>query len=300
VKSFEYLRKRRREIDHRVAAGVDAESGELVFLDEADREIHMYVCGVSGSGKTRFLESLILQDLAKGHSLCVIDPMGALYQKALQAVAYGIERAEDLGFSRYDLLDRYVFLDITDQNNPIRFNPLEPQGDETAEEGIDDFLKAIERLLPESFDSQRRMRRVLRNILLVLAELNRLPEEQQPRLPSGWHYPMSLRFADKFLQLKDDQRSRLLAAISPREDNEAALSFWEDFMSWPAPLQVDFRNSSLNTLDYITNDSLVRNFFILTGAQSASRSCCEKEEASSVSCLLTNILPGQNYSESSW
>lgn len=261
VRNFEYLAERQSRITQAIVAGVDPVTERQVILNDHDRAVHTYVCGVSGSGKTRFLESLLLQDIAKGHPLCLVDPTGYLYEKTLQAIAVGIERAESKGFSRRDFVGHYCFLDITDPKNPVRINPLEAQEDETAEESIDDFLKAIERLLPETFDAQRRMRRVLRNILLVLAELNHLPENLRPQLPPSWKYPVSLRFADKFLYLNDEVRLQLVAAIPMSEETESALLFWRDFTTWAGVYQNDFRNSSLNTLDYITNDVLVRRFF---------------------------------------
>src|SRR5687767_138824 len=79
---FEYLLARRDARDHAVLAGYACGSGDAVYLEEQDREVHTYVCGVSGSGKSRFLENLLLQDIRKGHPLCLIDPTGYLYRKA--------------------------------------------------------------------------------------------------------------------------------------------------------------------------------------------------------------------------
>jgi hypothetical protein len=262
VHRFEYLERRRETIDHAVLAGYTCGSGEAVYLEERDREVHTYVCGVSGSGKSRFLESLVLQDICKGHPLCLIDPTGYLYRKAREYVAYCIERAEDRGHSRADFAAQYLFLDVADPENPLRLNPLEPQGTESTEEQVDDLLKAIERLFPGTLEEQRRLRNVLRNTFWVFAELNRLSEEARPRLPEGWSYPLSLRFAGKFIfVLKDEERLRLVEAIPDTPANEWPRDFWRDFAEATRSEQRDFRNSSVNVLQYLVGDSLARRFF---------------------------------------
>jgi len=43
------------------------------------RTEHMHVIGATNSGKSRFLLSLIQQDILEGRGLCLIDPHGELY-----------------------------------------------------------------------------------------------------------------------------------------------------------------------------------------------------------------------------
>ena len=54
-------------------------SKKTVELSPTDRSTHMQVVGASGRGKSKFLESLIQQDIRAGRGLCLIDPHGALY-----------------------------------------------------------------------------------------------------------------------------------------------------------------------------------------------------------------------------
>jgi len=46
----------------------------MAKIREEDRKIHFYVVGASGTWKSKFLEFLIRQDIAKGNSFGVIDP----------------------------------------------------------------------------------------------------------------------------------------------------------------------------------------------------------------------------------
>lgn len=60
---------------------------------DAARSMHMHVLGVSGQGKSFFLEHLIRQDIRAGNGVCVIDPHGELYENLVAWVlSEGIDR----------------------------------------------------------------------------------------------------------------------------------------------------------------------------------------------------------------
>ena len=50
----------------------------IAKIKEKDRSIHFYIIGSTGSGKTKFLEHLLLQDLTNDHGFGLIDPHGDL------------------------------------------------------------------------------------------------------------------------------------------------------------------------------------------------------------------------------
>jgi hypothetical protein len=52
--------------------------GKDVSLTNEQRSRHVHVVGASGTGKSKFLESLIRQDILAGRGLCLIDPHGTL------------------------------------------------------------------------------------------------------------------------------------------------------------------------------------------------------------------------------
>jgi hypothetical protein len=66
--------------------------GKIVALTNEQRSRHMHVVGASGSGKSKFLESLIRQDILAGRGLCLIDPHGTL---ADDVVAWCASRGAD-------------------------------------------------------------------------------------------------------------------------------------------------------------------------------------------------------------
>ena len=52
-------------------------------LTLAQRAIHSYVLGQPGMGKSRLLESWVMQDIVAGRGLAVIDPHGDLFHNLL-------------------------------------------------------------------------------------------------------------------------------------------------------------------------------------------------------------------------
>ena len=262
---FQYLQQKRHQLSRLVELGVDDENGEFVRLDDDDRAVHTYICGVSGSGKSRFLENMVLQDIAYGNPLCFIDPSGRVYTRLLEFSAYCIEEAEKLGFPQIHFLDRYLFLDLDDPDNPLRINPLEPNDEETTEEQVDDLLKTAERLFG-SLEEMRRLRNILRSTFTLIVELNRVPYLQDdPHLSPLWEgrgFPLNLRFATKFLLLESEDKLRLIDCLPATRETEYARDFWYWFLeSFSLSQRGEMLGSSWNILQYFVGDSLVARFF---------------------------------------
>jgi len=88
-----------------------------VYLSEDDRRRHMYVIGRTGTGKTEFLKTLMLQDILAGKGLCFIDPHGDAAEEILQLIPP--ERAEDV-----------IYFDPSDTARPFGLNMLEAYTEE--------------------------------------------------------------------------------------------------------------------------------------------------------------------------
>src|SRR5882672_224862 len=74
--------------DHVVSIGMrEVWGGEIPFgLAVPDRRQHLYVIGKSGTGKTALLRNSIIQDIAAGHGVGVIDPHGDLAEELLNHI----------------------------------------------------------------------------------------------------------------------------------------------------------------------------------------------------------------------
>ncbi len=84
------------------------------IIPSGHRATHTYVVGQSGTGKSRALESWIMQDILAGHGVGVIDPHGDLFRNLLYRVA-----------AKPEVWNRVVILDPLDPKWVIGFNPLE-------------------------------------------------------------------------------------------------------------------------------------------------------------------------------
>jgi hypothetical protein len=87
-------------------------ANRLFGIKRADRRQHMYIIGKTGTGKSALLHNLIIQDIASGEGLCVVDPHGELVEGILEKIPE--ERIDDV-----------IYFDPSDTEYPIGFNVLE-------------------------------------------------------------------------------------------------------------------------------------------------------------------------------
>lgn len=85
-------------------------------LDHESRFAHTWVVGGSGTGKSTLLANLILQDIAAGHGIAVLDPHGDLIDDIVARIPE--ERCDDV-----------ILFDPADAEFPIGFNILDAHTD---------------------------------------------------------------------------------------------------------------------------------------------------------------------------
>lgn len=83
---------------------------QAVGLSLSDRRQHLYLVGKTGSGKTTLLRNLIVQHLAAGHGVGLIDPHGDLAEELLDCIPPW--RADDLVYFNPGDLDFPVGLNL--------------------------------------------------------------------------------------------------------------------------------------------------------------------------------------------
>jgi hypothetical protein len=125
-------------------------------LLRADRPKHLYVVGKTGSGKTKLLEMLIIADILQGHGCCFLDPHGDSADEVLKYVPES--RIKDV-----------VYVNPTDRDFPVGFNPLEPTQDYEARHRMAHFFVSI---FKKEFAAtwNARMEHLIRFIILALLE----------------------------------------------------------------------------------------------------------------------------------
>ncbi|QQR84104.1 type IV secretion system DNA-binding domain-containing protein [Candidatus Peregrinibacteria bacterium] len=103
-----------------------------VHIKTDDRRRHFYLIGKSGTGKSTILSTMMKQDLANGHGLCLIDPHGDLVEGILPFIPR--HRADDV-----------ILFDPGDLERPMGLNILEAEGKDQkefmAQEALAIFIK---------------------------------------------------------------------------------------------------------------------------------------------------------------
>lgn len=138
-------------------------SGNGLNLSPGQRATHTHVIGQTGTGKSRTLESWVMQDVAAGHGLAVLDPHGDLYEHLVLRIAL-------LARQRPELAERVILLNPSDTRWTVGFNPLEPIRGIPLERLAWFLTDVIIKIWKLDTSSMPRMLRLIQYSFLTLAE----------------------------------------------------------------------------------------------------------------------------------
>lgn len=137
---------------------------QMAKVAEKDRATHCYVIGATGTGKTKFLQFLIQQDIDKGNGFGVIDPHGDLIEDIKGFLA---SRHYESGNDR-ELKERVILIDPTDPHFTPTFNPLEGLPGISVPEQVNELVSSFRKIWSDSWGV--RMEDLMRNALIALGE----------------------------------------------------------------------------------------------------------------------------------
>lgn len=137
---------------------------QMAKIADEDRATHFYIIGATGTGKTKFLEFLISQDIKNGNGLGVIDPHGDLVEDIKGLLAFFYQEKKDYSF----LSEKIVLIEPTDPDLTVTFNPLEKLPNISIPEQAGELISAFKRIWSDSWGV--RMEDLLRNSLIALGE----------------------------------------------------------------------------------------------------------------------------------
>ena len=129
--------------------------GTKIHIKEADRRRHMYMIGMTGTGKSTLMENLAIQDIQAGHGVCVIDPHGTLIENIIAAVPK--ERAEDV-----------VLFDPSDTERPLGLNILEANTPMEQDLAIQEMIAIFYKLVTDPSMIGPMFEHNMRNAMLTL------------------------------------------------------------------------------------------------------------------------------------
>jgi hypothetical protein len=169
-----------------------------VYMMDDDRRRHVYLVGQTGTGKSTLLGNLIIEDIAAGHGLAIIDPHGELTENALGFVPK--ERMEDV-----------IYFNPGDLARPLGVNMLDYNFDRPEEKTfiVNEMINIFDKLYDLKTTGGPMFEQYMRNALLLMME--DMPNEpatliEVPRIFSDPAY-----------------RARKLARIK----NPVVIDFWE-------------------------------------------------------------------------
>ena len=137
---------------------------QMAKIPDKDRGTHFYVIGATGSGKTKFIEFLIQQDIDKQNGFGVIDPHGDLIEDIKGFLAFQHSFID----GKKDFLDRIILIDPTDPDYTVTFNPLEEMPGTSIPEQVKELVSSFRKTWSESWGV--RMEDLMRNSLIALGE----------------------------------------------------------------------------------------------------------------------------------
>lgn len=188
-----------------------------------DRAKHMYVIGKTGTGKSTFLENMIVQDIQNGNGVAFIDPHGSSADKLLDYVPEW--RKNDV-----------IYFNPSDTDFPIAFNPLENIGPERRHLVADGLMTVFEKIWPEAFSG--RMTYILNNTMLALLE-----------------YPESSLLGINRMLTDKDFRKKVVASIT----DPAVKNAWDELMKWDDKRWSEAIAALVNKVGQLTTNPIIRN-----------------------------------------
>jgi hypothetical protein len=219
---------------HGVAIGIHSyrnQEQRLVWPNHF-RNRHAYILGATRMGKSTLLLNMMMQDIANGGGLCLIDPHGDLALDVLQRIPE--DRKNDV-----------LYLDLSDRDFPLSLGLLEANNEQEQRLLCSDLLSVLRRLFAASWGD--RLEHILRHAILTL-------------LAAGQHSEGRYTLRDIRPLLSNKAfRQRVVNSL---EDPELR-AFWHgEFYGYSASSFAPLYNK----LGLLISSSLVRN--IIAGRQS--------------------------------
>jgi hypothetical protein len=202
---------------------------QLAKIKEDDRKIHFYVVGASGTGKSKFLEFLIRQDITKRNGFGVIDPHGDLVEDVKGYLALTLPKEE--------LESRVVLIDPTDEEFTVAFNPLEKLEGVSSAEIAAELVEAFKKIWIDAWGA--RMEDLLRNTLIALIEAE-----------------LTLDNLPKFL-VDEDFRENVLERVT----HPIAKRYFQRFNALAPRTREEWMESTLNKVNAFLSDDRIREIF---------------------------------------
>ncbi len=131
----------------------------LIRIKEDDRRRHVYIIGMTGTGKSTLISNMAIQDIQNGKGVCVIDPHGDLVERILRNIPQ----------SR---IEETILFDPSDVARPVGLNLLEydPRYPEQKTFVINEMIQIMDKLYDLRQTGGPMFEQYMRNAILLVME----------------------------------------------------------------------------------------------------------------------------------
>lgn len=203
---------------------------QMAKINEEDRAVHFYIVGASGTGKSKFLEFLIREDIKKGNGLGIIDPHGDLVEDLKGYLAFY--------FSEDVLEERILLIDPVDEKYTVFFNPLEKLEEVSAAEISAELVEVFKKIWYDAWGA--RMEDLIRNTFIALIEAE-----------------LTLVDLPRFLA-DEDFRLNVLEHV----EHPITQQYFRRFNSLTPKTRDEWMESTLNKVNAFLSDDRIRVMFL--------------------------------------
>lgn len=197
---------------------------EKFGIKQKDRRLHMYTIGKTGTGKSTLLLNMIIDDIAKGRGVGVVDPHGQLISDILERVPP--HRINDI-----------ILVNPADRDFPIGFNILENVDPDLRSVVSSGVVGVFKKLFAESWGP--RLEYILRNAILALL-----------------HYPDTTLLGVNRLLVDDDYRRRVVRKVT---DPVVRDFFVEEYDKYDPKFRREAIASIQNKVGQFLSSTTIRN-----------------------------------------
>ncbi len=192
-------------------------------IKKADRRLHFYTIGKTGTGKSTLIANMAISDIRKGEGVAVIDPHGDLIEILLNYIPS--HRINDV-----------CYFNPADKEYTYPLNPLEVTNKEQKELVASSILAIFYKLYSYSWGP--RLEHIFRNTLLTLVEV---PDTTLVNVID--------------ILTKKDYRNSIVKKL----DNPSLVSFWQnEYEKMPDRLQQEAISPILNKVGQFVSSPSIR------------------------------------------
>lgn len=197
-----------------------------VWIFDEDRLRHLYVIGKTGTWKSKFLTSLMIDDLRQWKGIGVIDPHGDLIEEVMTHIPQ--ERINDV-----------IIFDPTDEKFPFCFNPLDVKETESKQILAKWFIDIFKKFFGSNWNPK--LEHVLRMVFLALLDKE-----------GSTLFDIIRALTDK------DFRYDMIEAI----EDDVVRNFWtNEFAWWSQQFNTEAIMPILNKVGQLLSIDILKNIF---------------------------------------